>query len=329
MDTQPKLVAHADWSVAPAKRWLALAALQAGAYRAQPSQPVGDPQTLLSRLRALAGPDGAVLLGVDLPIGLPLAYARQVGVDDFVTWLPRLGQGVWRDFHRVAEGRDEISLHRPFYPHRPGGTKQAYLLQALNVATIDDLRRRCDRAHSDRRAAAALFWTMGAQQVGKAALHAWQHLLTPGLASSEVSLWPFQGALAELLQPGRIVVAETYPAECYRHLGVRFSSPQSGVPAGKRVQAARAAQAQRLLDRAGQAGVELDPGLRAAIVDGFGANSDGEDRFDAIVGLFGLLSVVWGRQPAGDPTDPAIRRVEGWILGQLENREKDKQNEPE
>ena len=54
MNTRPTIVAHADWSVAPAKRWLALAAPDAGAYRAQPAQPVGDPQTLLSRLRSQA-----------------------------------------------------------------------------------------------------------------------------------------------------------------------------------------------------------------------------------------------------------------------------------
>jgi hypothetical protein len=54
MNTRPTIVAHADWSVAPAKRWLVLAALDAGAYRAQAPQPAGDPQTLLNRLRAQA-----------------------------------------------------------------------------------------------------------------------------------------------------------------------------------------------------------------------------------------------------------------------------------
>jgi hypothetical protein len=324
MEIKTALVAHADWSVAPAKRWLALAALEAGAYRAQPPQPVGDPQTLLSRLRAQAGPDGAVLLGVDLPIGLPLAHARQAGVEDFVAWLPRLGQGVWRDFYRVAESHEEISLHRPFYPYRPGGTKQAHLLQALNVATVDDLRRRCDKAQSGgRQAAAALFWTMGAQQVGKAAISGWRDLLAPGLARGEIHLWPFQGALAELLQPRHTVVAETYPAECYRHIGVSFSAPRQGARSGKRVQEERARNREALLQWANTAGVDLAPQLRAEIADGFGDSRNGEDRFDAVVGLFGLLNIVLGRWPAGDPTDPAIRRVEGWILGQLENKEKD------
>ena len=31
----------------------------------------------------------------------------------------------------------------------------------------------------------------------------------------DVSLWPFDGELNGLLQRGKIVVAETYPGECY------------------------------------------------------------------------------------------------------------------
>jgi hypothetical protein len=29
-----------------------------------------------------------------------------------------------------------------------------------------------------------------------------------------------------------------------------------------------------------------------------------------------MLGVVLGRRPAGEPADPEIRRIEGWILGQ-------------
>lgn len=329
MEIKPALVAHADWSVAPGKRWLALATWQAGAYRARPPQPVGDPLTLLRRLRAQAGPDGAVLLGVDFPLGLPLAYAKRAGVDDFAALLPQLGQGRWRDFYRVAQRPDEISLHRPFYPARPGGARQSALVQALGLPSAAALRRRCDRQQPDRRAAAPLFWTIGAQQVGKAAISGWRDLLAPGRARGDLALWPFDGPLADLLQSGRIVVAETYPAECYQHLGVRFSRPRRGGKTGKRVQTERADNAQALLRWAGDVAIDLQPGLRAAIVDGFGAGSDGEDRFDAVVGLFGLLDVVLGRRPAGDPTDPATRRVEGWILGQLEAREREEQDEPE
>ncbi len=323
----PGLIAHADWSVTPAKRWLALAVLNAGRYQAQPPQEVGDVLTLSGRLRTLAGADSAVLLGVDFPIGLPLAYAELAGVDDFAGLLPQLGHGLWQDFYAVAERPEQISLRRPFYPQRPDGAQRNHLMRGLGLTNNADLLRLCDQPQSNRPAAAPLFWTLGGQQVGKAALNGWKHLLTPGLARDEISLWPFHGPLAELLQTQRIVVAETYPAECYRHLGVSFAPARPGVRSGKRVQEERAGNSQVLLSWASAAGVDLEQKLQADIADGFGASSDGEDRFDAVVGLFGLLNIVLGRRPPGEPTDPVICQIEGWILGQTENEKEDKQDE--
>ena len=40
-----------------------------------------------------------------------------------------------------------------------------------------------------------------------------------------------------------------------------------------------------------------------------------DDRFDALVGLLGMLSVVLGNRPDGAPGDEPTR-IEGWILGQ-------------
>jgi hypothetical protein len=57
--------------------------------------------------------------------------------------------------------------------------------------------------------------------------------------------------------------------------------------------------------------------LRAGAVQrGSGTGASGEDRFDAVVGLLGMLNVVLGRRPSGEPDDPLVRRLEGWILGQ-------------
>jgi hypothetical protein len=41
----------------------------------------------------------------------------------------------------------------------------------------------------------------------------------------------------------------------------------------------------------------------------------GDDAFDALVGLCGMLDVVLGRLPSNAPDDDAIRDNEGWILG--------------
>ena len=35
-----------------------------------------------------------------------------------------------------------------------------------------------------------------------------------------------------------------------------------------------------------------------------------------MVGLFGLLNVMRCHRPSGEPDDPVVRRIEGWILGQ-------------
>lgn len=318
----PDLIAHADWGTNPRKQWLVRAELQpTGRYLAHAPELVGQADTLIARLRERAGRTGCLWLGFDFPIGLPLAYAEKVGVADFLALLPQLGQGQWVDFYRVAERPAEIHLHRPFYPQRPGGTRQQQLLAGLGVTSLDDLRRRCDLPRPPRRAAAPLFWTLGGQQVGKAAINGWQTVLAPAMRDEEIPLviWPFSGPLFELFQPGQVVVAETYPAECYTHLGVTFSPGRPGQKSGKRVQAERQANAATLLAWAAEAGVGLDPALRAALAAGFGSGTDGEDRFDAVIGLFGMLNVALGHRPPGGPEAERVRRLEGWILG-LDNR---------
>ncbi|MDA0261652.1 MAG: hypothetical protein O3A21_05580 [Proteobacteria bacterium] len=64
------------------------------------------------------------------------------------------------------------------------------------------------------------------------------------------------------------------------------------------------------------AGVGIDDALQGALREGFGARPDGEDPFDAVVGTCGLLNVVLGLRPPFDPDERAIRKVEGWTLGQ-------------
>ena len=315
----PTVLAHTDWSVNPEKRWLAQATRQpSGRYLAQTPTLTGPASTLISRLFRAAGPDGIAVLGVDFPIGLPGAYAEKAEIADFISMLSQFGTGLWSDFYTVAETADEISLYRPFYPQRPGNTAQQHLLDGLQLMHMNQLRRRCDLPRPGRRAAAPLFWTLGGQQVGKAAIDGWQSVLAPALCTTafEVAVWPFHGPLIELFQPNRVIIAETYPAECYDHLGVSF--PRSaGQPTGKRVQTSRAENASALLKWADDAQVDLTPDLRDCILDGFGASNHGEDAFDATVGLFGLLNVVLGHRACGAPADALVRNIEGWILGQV------------
>src|ERR671917_1521133 len=105
-DLRPSLVVHADWSANPNKRWMVRATLERDRYVAHAPEPVGEPSTLLDRLHRLARRD-AVLVGFDLPMGLPAAYAERLGIESFIEWLPQLGHGKWTEFYSVAEKPDQ------------------------------------------------------------------------------------------------------------------------------------------------------------------------------------------------------------------------------
>jgi len=305
---QPSHIYHADWGTDPNKRWIARGQLGFdGRYTAEAPRPVGDHKHLITSIRSELGSEGCALVGFDFPIGVPERYANAAGIEEFKSFLLELGAGTWADFFTVARIDSEISIHRPFYPFRPGGTQQAHVLEALGVQHIDDLRRQCERKQNGRRAACALFWTLGANQVGKGAIVGWRDVLAPALRHDQnVALWPFDGRLGELLQPGKIVIAETYPAECY---GWFFSEPLRG----KGKLEVRRRVGTDVLSWAINRGVELTAALRAEIEAGF---PEGDDAFDAVVGLFGMIEVVTGRRQAGEPHGDRTRRVEGWILGQ-------------
>ena len=67
---------------------------------------------------------------------------------------------------------------------------------------------------------------------------------------------------------------------------------------------------------AGSLGVGWDRRIRDRVEAGFSDGPDGEDEFDAVIGLLAMTSVVTGSLPPGEAReDPAICTVEGWILG--------------
>jgi hypothetical protein len=148
-------------------------------------------------------------------------------------------------------------------------------------------------------------WTLGGNQVGKAAIIGWQDLLVPALRDdTTLKLWPFDGGLESLLVPGSLVIAETYPAECYGWFfrdSVVKSDPLSRKMAGG-----------DLLNWAKATGVVLHDDLNADIQAGF---ISGDDAFDACVGLFGMLKVLLDDRATGEPDDLIVKSVEGWILG--------------
>ncbi len=314
----PELVIHADWGITFNKRWMACARLNHDRhYCAGAPAVVRDSAGLLDGVREQIDSHSFAVLGFDFPIGLPRKYAEHAGIKSFRSALIEFGHNRWAEFYTPASAAGQINLYRPFYPRRPGGTLREHLTSALGLEW-QDLLRVCDRKQPHRQAACALFWTLGANQVGKAAISGWREVLEPALHrnSLDLAIWPFDGPFHRLAKPSRIVIAETYPAECYFHLGLLPNASALGHQWSKRKQSDRALSGRLLAERATAMGVVLDYELSRQIADGFGTDKNGEDRFDAVVGLFGMLNVVLGHRDPGDPTDETLRAVEGWILGQ-------------
>ena len=306
---RPTLVYHADWGSKPSKRCCAKATLGSdGRYTASGAKLVGDPTVLLKNLRTEAGALGAVFAGFDFPIGVPADYAKRAGISKFRDFLLELGKGEWSQFYSVCDTPEQVSTHRPFYPNGGyTGRRMADLFQGHGVSSIEPLLRHCEQGGNGQRQGCCLFWTLGGNQVGKAALIGWRDVLAPALQDeSKVLIWPFDGPLQSLFAPGALVVAETYPAECYGWFSDRPLGSKGDPDNRKKFSALLLAWAE-IND------VTIDDGLSKEMRDGFLTGDD--DAFDAVVGLFGMLRVCMGQRPTGEPNDKPIRDVEGWILG--------------
>ena len=303
------LAAHADWSVDARKRWMAVARPVDRGWRVR-VEPVGDVATLFARLRAEAA-GAPVALGVDFPLGLPRDYALRhgLGLPDFPAFLRGLAQRP--EFFRVCSTLDEVTPARPFYPQR-GGRGMTWLshAQALGMADAAGLHRACDRATATRPAGAPLFWTLGANQTGKAGLAAWHDLLLPALATPDPpALWPFEGPFRALLQPGGVAVAETYPAEAMRQLGLKLGG-------SKRRHSDRLRLASPLRGAMLRLDARPERGLDLLLEQGLGADAAAEDRLDCLLGVLNVLLVLTGGRPDTAPADPWVQHWEGWVLGQ-------------
>ncbi|WP_210421747.1 hypothetical protein [Rhizobium sp. L43] len=118
---------------------------------------VGETKELIPRLRNRAETDGALVMGFDFPIGLPVAYGKVLGLANFRSALGAFGAGRFERWFDVAKHRNDIAIDRPFYPMRPGGTQRRHLFDALGVGSGSELLRRCERTTADRGDACMLF----------------------------------------------------------------------------------------------------------------------------------------------------------------------------
>jgi hypothetical protein len=267
--------------------------------------------SLLERMGVPASIASPALLGFDFPIGIPADYAERAGIDGFAAWFRQLDPS--DELFDVAGELSEVSLARPFFPRvvrtRSPGLKRLF----HDTLGLESTLRVCDRAHCGRRAASELFWTLGPQAVGKAALAGWKDALIPALVepAHRYAMWPFDGELASLLEGFDAVIVEAYPAEAYRQLGLRMGTRGTA----KTSQDSRRADAPRLMSWCARHGVVPDDQLLAQMRDGFGTGKAGQDPFDAVAGLFAMIDSIERAGEPALPADPTIRRYEGWIFG--------------
>jgi len=294
-------IVHADWSKHARKRWQASARKRGRTWIVDAPVPI----------RAAKSFFPGTLAGFDFPIGVPAVYGCQTEFETFLELLEALRRPEHRMFFEVARTPSEISLARPFYPFGgQKGARQGQLCEALGVSAITDLLRRCDHRSKVRsQNACSLFWTLGANQVGRAALSGWREMLLERDAN-RVGIWPFQGALDRLSSQYETVICETYPAEAYGLVGI-----DRGTRWSKRKQPDRAAKGAVALMWGRERRIVFADEAERTLMDGFGSDSAGEDRFDAMLGLLSMIAVVDGLVPEGAPEDRGVRTWEGWILG--------------
>ena len=295
---------HSDWSVTPNKRWTAIAERSANGWCIASLAQTPSPHDFLDLL--FAGP--RTLAGFDFPIGLPSISLDRLGIGFCELLSSPVTDGA-RRFFSPAETLFDISPAQPFYRRHPPGGRQADLLQRLACTSFDDLLRACDRKTANRSRAESVFWTVGAKQVGKAALSGWRDILIPARARG-ARLWPFDGRLSSLSSEA-LTLAETYPAEAYRHLGMKRT-------VRKRTQDGRKAAGAELLRWASRHHVSMPAAIRRLIATGFGERGDGEDAFDAMAGLCGMIEVADGRRAEAPDVLWSSPPREGWILGQTD-----------
>ena len=308
------VVAHIDWSIRPVKRQCCIAIKTDGSWLVEMPKPVhviGHSATIAQTISERAG-RGFALLGVDAALGLPSAWGERAGITHFRRFLVEtLREPMWRDFWDPAEDPTQISLYRPFYPRRPGGTNQQHLVTALGLASAEDLRRQCDRRRAGAPTPCPSFWTMGDNQVGMESLSAWREMVIPALSAPnfDVRIWPFDGGFYECTR-GDVGLAEVYPGEVTQWLGLQLRGG-----GGKRSQRARSQQAHLLWDALAQVEARPDAELAHAIDHGFGHAAAGEDAFDAFIGVLGGLLCCGAQRTVWQPEVEPLDTLEGWVLG--------------
>lgn len=289
----------ADWSKAPARR---------AAYVVH----VGD--RVVERLHATMGfrglldaarpyaESGSVLVGIDVPIGVPDSLLngphKSFTETTFIDFLiARCGDP---GFFVPVTTPSAWSPHTPFFAVPPRG--RILFEQQARSRGVELLRgvERMTRANP-------LFITSGIPgSVGSSVLSIWPHIAEARSVGDAFWLWPFDGALAELMGSNGIVVGEIFPRAAYATALIDGdAASRCRLTLAKTKSHVRAA-ALTDLQRAGWVTAH-----RVTLHDIADAH-ESEDAFDALLSAAALLRCTLEGLPL---CAPSASPVEGGILG--------------
>ena len=244
-----------------------------------------------------------VLVGIDAAIGCPIrtwndlrrsTSATQAGFVDFLLRGPLPDQ-----FFEPVGTPEEWTPDRPFI-QPPNG--RSWSLNAYIEASDNGLYRAIDR----RLNANPMFVTSGMPgTVGSGTRALWQELRTETTRSA-FHVWPFDGALGELILAGKPIIAEIYPKACYG-IALNESLPSQLMSIAKTRKPVREDATARLMRTHWVAdhGVTIDDTQQAI------AN---EDDFDALFSAAALLRLYLEDAPF-ESSGPDELCIEGDILG--------------
>lgn len=264
--------------------------------------------TVLDEARRRTGA-GPVVAAFDVPLGVPRSYlnalARLQGAAPMETFLDVLrGVRSMPHFYEATKAPQDWRIDRPFFVVPAGDGGLGTYVDAAARAGVE-LYRNIDRTTG----AKAVFIKSGVPgSVGSAACALWQELASQLKADRTFKVWPFEGALENLLRPRGVVVAEMYPRAAYAT--ALLDMPPTSRPA------LIVAKTDAAIRRAAIASLRAALWVRSLDVrlEDLTQAEASEDDFDACITAAALLRCVLENVPLC-PRQMEAAASEGGILG--------------
>ncbi len=293
-----------DWGKLPKKRAVYVAQTSARTVRRLTG--TWSLEALVETARTWQG-DGAVVIAIDAPLGVPAEYfsqmRAQLKLKENASFLGLL-DAVPDDYFDVVKHPRAWRHQRPFFSVLAGKDG----LGAFKRKAGCEITREVDR----RTRAKSPFIASGIPgSVGSGAIELWRQLRTlraDSRLARAVKVWPFEGSLDKLTRTNQIILAETYPRACYS-IALRDCAPKErSITALAKTRQATRVGAIRALE-------EVRPHWAHRLeIENLDEARKGEDDFDACLTAVALLRATLDGT-LFRPTPLVDRRAEGGILG--------------